>query len=43
MPVLHLQKCRSINPLMETMKKNNKTYTAIYPFSICRNVEVAIR
>ena len=26
--ILHLQKCRSSNPLMETMKKNNKAYTA---------------
>ena len=43
MPVLHLQKCRSINPLMETIKKNNKSYMAICPFSICRSVEVVIR
>ena len=27
MPILHLQKCRSINLLMEIMKKNNKAYT----------------
>ena len=27
--ILHLQKCRSSNPLMETMKKNNKAYTAL--------------
>ncbi|EXZ01572.1 hypothetical protein M074_1105 [Bacteroides fragilis str. DS-166] len=40
---LHLQMCRNNNPLMETMKKNNKAYTAICPFSICRSVEVAIR
>ena len=26
--ILHLQMCISINPLMETMKKNNKVYTA---------------
>jgi len=25
---LHLQMCRNNNPLMETMKKNNKAYTA---------------
>ena len=40
--ILHLQKCRSSNPLMETMKKNHKSYTATCTFSICRSVEVAI-
>ncbi len=40
--ILHLQKCRSSNPLMETMKKKHKSYTATCPFSICRSVEVAI-
>ena len=42
MPVLHLQKCRSSNPSMETMKRNHKLYTVLCPFSICRSVEVAI-
>ncbi|EDU99979.1 hypothetical protein BACCOP_03027 [Phocaeicola coprocola DSM 17136] len=40
---LHLQKCRSINPSMETRKRNHKTYTVTCTFFICRSVEVAIR
>ena len=40
--ILHLQKCRSSNPLMETMKKQLGIYSYM-PFSICRSVEVAIR
>jgi hypothetical protein len=37
-----LQKCRSDNPLMETMKENHKAYTVTCSFFICRCVEVAI-
>ncbi|UVO59967.1 hypothetical protein NXW10_17795 [Bacteroides fragilis] len=40
--ILHLQKCRSSNPLMETMKKTMNYIRLHVHFSICRSVEVAI-
>ncbi len=41
-PFLHLQKCRSSNPLMEIMQKTMKHIRLHVHFSICRSVEVAI-
>ena len=40
MPILHLQMCRSSNPLMETMKENHKAYTVHMPIlhlQMCRS------
>ena len=42
LPVLHLQKCRSNNPSMETTKEGHEAYTVHRPFSICRSVKITI-
>ena len=42
MHVLHLQKCRSDNPLMETMKENHKAYTVTYQVTNSRSEQVTI-
>ncbi|MDO4347967.1 MAG: hypothetical protein Q4C62_11335, partial [Bacteroidales bacterium] len=39
---LRLQKCRSHNPSMETMREEHEACTAHRPFSICRSVKVTI-